>query len=68
MYERDLLVYRFAEAHQIPIVTSLAGGYQRNQQGEITPVLELHNNTMKAYRNVYEKNATKQEGDNSSAE
>ena len=54
MYQRDLLVYQFAKQNDVPIVTSLAGGYQRTNRGDITPVLELHNNTMNAYREVFE--------------
>jgi hypothetical protein len=30
----------------IPVATSLAGGYQRDADGGIGPVLELHNNTL----------------------
>ncbi|MBC7458142.1 MAG: histone deacetylase [Bdellovibrionaceae bacterium] len=52
MYKRDLIVYEFAVANKIPIVTSLAGGYQRDKDGSINPVLELHNNTMKAFVNA----------------
>jgi acetoin utilization deacetylase AcuC-like enzyme len=55
MYQRDLIVYTFAEENKIPIVTSLAGGYQRDEQGSIKPVLELHNNTMKAFRIAFEQ-------------
>ncbi len=55
MYQRDLIVYEFAAANGIPIVTSLAGGYQRDSNGSINPVLELHNNTMKAFRKAFGK-------------
>ena len=55
LYERDLIVYEFAKTAGIPIVTSLAGGYQRDKAGSITPVLELHNQTMKAFRKAFGK-------------
>lgn len=54
MYKRDLIVYGIVKALGIPSVTSLAGGYQRDASGGIGPVLELHNNTMVAYRKVFE--------------
>lgn len=55
LYERDLIVYEFAKTAGIPIVTSLAGGYQRDKAGSIRPVLELHNQTMKAFRKAFGK-------------
>jgi hypothetical protein len=30
----------------IPVATSLAGGYQRDENGGIKPVLEIHDNTL----------------------
>ncbi|MBN8540763.1 MAG: histone deacetylase [Deltaproteobacteria bacterium] len=54
MYKRDLIVYGIVKTLGIPSVTSLAGGYQRDASGGIGPVLELHNNTMVAFRKVFE--------------
>lgn len=50
---RDRMV--FSEAHRlgIPIAWNLAGGYQRDEQGKIDAVLEIHNNTMRECMSVY---------------
>lgn len=56
MRERDLQVFRFAKAHNIPIVWNLAGGYQeeRTEQGRcIQKVLDIHNATMETCMEVY---------------
>lgn len=46
MRERDRLVFSLAVEHRVPLVWNLAGGYQRDRQGGIAPVLELHRQTM----------------------
>ena len=46
MIERDELVFEGCAAHGIPLIWCLAGGYQRDQSGGISPVLSLHRNTM----------------------
>lgn len=56
MKARDLLVFEFAKKHNIPIVWNLAGGYQRDEDGSIEPVLKCHRNTMAACLEVYGKN------------
>jgi acetoin utilization deacetylase AcuC-like enzyme len=48
MRERDRLVFSLAVKHRVPLVWNLAGGYQRDDDGSIVPVLKLHRNTMKA--------------------
>jgi acetoin utilization deacetylase AcuC-like enzyme len=48
MRERDDLVFAGARRHGVPIVWNLAGGYQRDDQGGIAPVLALHRATMQA--------------------
>ena len=47
MRMRDFVLFLCMKKFAIPVVTSLAGGYQRDSQGSIQPVLELHNNTLK---------------------
>lgn len=47
MIERDRLVFQGCAKHGIPLVFVLAGGYQRDENGGIAPVLTLHRNTMK---------------------
>jgi acetoin utilization deacetylase AcuC-like enzyme len=49
MLERDRIVFeRMRASDAIGMVWNLAGGYQRDQAGQITPVLKLHRNTMRA--------------------
>ncbi|MEM1026812.1 MAG: histone deacetylase [Planctomycetota bacterium] len=42
---RDILVFAFARAHQIPIAWNLAGGYTK----DVTQVVEAHVNTFRAF-------------------
>lgn len=46
MIQRDALVFEGCAAHGIPLIWCLAGGYQRDQNGGIAPVLALHRNTV----------------------
>lgn len=46
MRQRDRLIFELCRTHQLPIVWNLAGGYQRDESGEIPKVLELHRATM----------------------
>lgn len=48
MRDRDRLVFALAVEHGLPLVWNLAGGYQRDQRGSISPVLALHRQTMLA--------------------
>lgn len=45
MARRDHIVFSMAHTLGIPICTSLAGGYQRDDSGSIAPVLRLHDTT-----------------------
>ena len=46
MTRRDRLVFQACAKHGIPLVWNLAGGYQRDADGTIAPVLALHRNTV----------------------
>lgn len=45
MKERDEIMFSTAKSCGIPIVWNLAGGYQRDENGSIKPVIDLHLNT-----------------------
>lgn len=51
--ERDRRMFRIAKNLGIPIAWNLAGGYQRDANGGISKVLEIHMNTFEAARDVY---------------
>lgn len=53
MKERDRKVFQFAKENNIPIVWNLAGGYQKDSEGSIEPVLKCHRNTMEECLKVY---------------
>lgn len=46
--ERDRLVFGTARELSLPMAWNLAGGYQRDPNGGISKVLEIHSNTMRA--------------------
>lgn len=46
MIERDRAVFQGCAKYGIPLVWNLAGGYKRDAEGAIAPVLALHRNTM----------------------
>ena len=46
MRERDELAFSLFTKHGIPMAWNLAGGYQRDAEGRMTKVLELHRLTM----------------------
>jgi len=46
MRQRDRLIFTLCRDLRIPVVWNLAGGYQRDQLGGISKVLELHRATM----------------------
>ncbi len=48
MRHRDKGVLWGASTREVPVVLNLAGGYQRDKNGSLEPVLELHRNTMDA--------------------
>ncbi len=45
--QRDRIVFKTAKAMGLPCCLNLAGGYQRDADGGIRPVLEIHDNTMR---------------------
>ncbi len=51
--ERDAIVFEGVAALGVPLVWNLAGGYQRDASGGITPVLEIHTNTAREHLRVY---------------
>ncbi|MCF4009589.1 hypothetical protein [Rheinheimera sp. UJ63] len=51
--ERDKIVFTFCQQHNIPVAWNTAGGYQRDEQGNIWPVLDLHDNTLKECVSAY---------------
>lgn len=46
MRRRDRLVFEGLRARGVPVAWNLAGGYQRDANGTIRPVLNLHDNTL----------------------
>jgi acetoin utilization deacetylase AcuC-like enzyme len=50
---RDRIVFEGLAVLGIPVAWNLAGGYQRDKEGSIRPVLEIHENTMKECVRVY---------------
>ena len=50
---RDRIVFETAMDMGLPLAWNLAGGYQRDAEGGIAPVLEIHRNTMKECICVY---------------
>jgi acetoin utilization deacetylase AcuC-like enzyme len=53
MRERDRIVFTVCQQMALPVAWNLAGGYQRDAQGSIRPVLEIHDNTMAVCVQVY---------------
>ena len=53
MREGDEIVFRWCQQSGIPIAWVLAGGYQREPDGSIPKVLEIHRNTMRAGIEVF---------------
>lgn len=54
LFNRDKQVFRTLRKMGIPVAWNLAGGYQRDSSGGIRPVLDIHDNTLKAYAAVWE--------------
>lgn len=48
LLERDRLVFQAFAAQGTPVAWNLAGGYQREADGSIPKVLEIHDNTLRA--------------------
>ncbi len=51
--ERDALVFDLCKSLKLPVAWNLAGGYQRDAEGTIAPVLAVHTNTMRECVRVY---------------
>lgn len=51
--ERDGLVFSGLKALGIPVAWNLAGGYQLDAAGGISPILEIHDNTLRECARVY---------------
>lgn len=58
MRTRDEMVFEATHRLRIPIAWNLAGGYQRDEQGSILPVLQLHEQTFRAASQVYNPDQT----------
>lgn len=50
---RDDTVFKAARNGGVPVAWNLAGGYQRLSDGSIRPVLDLHDNTLKAFAQCF---------------
>lgn len=55
--ERDRIVFEIAATVGVPVAWNLAGGYQRDIDGGIEPVLAIHRRTMQACVEVYTADA-----------
>jgi acetoin utilization deacetylase AcuC-like enzyme len=53
MVRRDEMVFDFCLGKKIPVAWNLAGGYQKDEQGSIGPVIALHRATMEACIKTY---------------
>lgn len=51
--ERDRLVFEGLATLGVPVAWNLAGGYQREADGSIPKVLEIHDNTLRACARVF---------------
>ncbi|HYX22399.1 MAG TPA: hypothetical protein VFA98_16265 [Thermoanaerobaculia bacterium] len=51
--QRDAIVFDVLSVAKIPVAWNLAGGYQRDKDGGISKVLEIHDNTMRECARVY---------------
>jgi acetoin utilization deacetylase AcuC-like enzyme len=54
MIDRDSIVFQIARDLGIPICWNLAGGYKRDADGTIKPVVDLHINTFAAAVKIFE--------------
>lgn len=50
---RDRIVFDTAKRLRVPVAWNLAGGYSRDADGQITPVLEIHANSARAYVDLF---------------
>jgi len=54
LFERDKILFGITRRLEIPVAWNLAGGYQREPDGSIPKVLEVHVNTFRAALAEYE--------------
>lgn len=53
LLNRDWRVFAATRARRIPVAWNLAGGYQRDTVGGIRPILDIHDNTLRACADVF---------------
>lgn len=53
-YRRDLQVFESCRSAAVPIAWNLAGGYQRDSDGTVMPVLRGHLNTLTGCARVFD--------------
>ena len=53
LYRRDARVFDGLREMCIPVAWNLAGGYQRDDAGTIRPVLTIHDNTVRAFAEIW---------------
>lgn len=53
LHNRDKKVFKTLRDLGIPVAWNLAGGYQRDKSGGIRPVLDIHDNTLKVFAEVW---------------
>ena len=53
MLRRDQIVFATCRELGLPVAWNLADGYQRDENDSIRPVLDLHDNTMKAHAHTF---------------
>ena len=58
LYRRDAGVFDRLRKMGIPVAWNLAGGYQRDDAGSIRPVLTIHDNTLRAFAESWDVEAT----------
>jgi len=58
LYRRDARVFDGLRKMCIPVAWNLAGGYQRDAAGTIRPVLTIHDNTLHAFAESWDVEAT----------
>jgi acetoin utilization deacetylase AcuC-like enzyme len=51
--ERDAVVFETLKTLQVPVAWNLAGGYQRDPDGGISRVIEIHDNTVRECARVF---------------
>jgi len=57
MQERDKCIFRTCAQYRLPLVWNLAGGYNRDSDGSLEPVLKLHRQTMAECIDQYVRHA-----------